>query len=250
MDVKIFLVDDEQKSLEGLSSVLNSFFENISIVGMATNIDSAYRQIPLAKPDLLFLDIEIGKENGFQLLERLDSVDFHVVFLTAHEEFALRAIKFSALDYLIKPAEIEELEAVIQKVRANPKGSASQNQITHMIGNFLTQEKNDHKIALAVAEGYEFIKVSDILYLRADGSYTEFFLEEGRTLVTSKNLKFFEAILDNYGFFRIHKSTIVNLKYIDKVNRAAGGSLVMKDKQEFSISKSRKTEFMNLLSLS
>lgn len=249
MEIRVFLVDDEQRAIEGLSNVLNTFFDNVSIAGFATDIQTAYNQITVRQPDLVFLDIEMGAESGFQLLEKFEEINFHVVFLTAHEEFALKAIKFSALDYLIKPAEVDDLREVIRKVQSSSKNNQSHLKVKHMIGNFLTQEKGEHKITVAVADGFEFVKVADILYLQADGSYSSFHLKSGKIVTTSKNLKFFESILEGYGFFRIHNSTLINLRYIKRMTKTGGGMVIMEDNQEFGISKSRKDEFMNLLSL-
>jgi two-component system LytT family response regulator len=247
--IKIYLIDDEPRAIETLKKTLLDFVPNVEIIGSANDIDVAYSEINALHPQLVFLDIEMGSHNGFELLERFSEIHFHVVFVTAHEEFALKAIKFSALDYIIKPAGISELKAVVQKVEAQPKTGAENLKVKQMFGNFLTPDKNEHKITVAIAEGYEFIKVSDIYYLKADGSYTIFCLKDGKKLTTSKSLKFFESILEGYGFFRIHNSTFINLKYIKRINKAAGGSVIMEDKEEFSISKSRKDEFMELLSL-
>lgn len=246
--IEIFIVDDEQRAIDTLSKALVTFFDDTRIAGTATTIDKAYAGIMEAKPDLLFLDVEMGSESGFQLLEKFDKIDFHVAFVTAHEEFALKAIKFSALDYIIKPAGVQDLKTLLLKVEHSPIVKSEQ-QVKHMFGNFLQQDKNEHKITVAIAEGYDFIKVSDIYYLKADGSYTIFCLKDGSRLTTSKSLKFFESMLEGYGFFRIHNSTLINLRYIKRINKSAGGSAVMEDNEEFSISKSRKDEFMELLSL-
>jgi two-component system LytT family response regulator len=189
----------------------------------------------------------MGQETGFELLEKFEEFDFHVVFITAHEEFALKAIKFSALDYLIKPVNLDELELTIHKIRKNL--NKKQLNVKYMFDNFLTKNKSEHKITLATSDGFEFVKVDDIYHLKADGSYAHFFLKNQKKIVSSKNLKFFESILKEYGFYRIHNSTLVNLKYIAKLNRFAGGSVVMENGAEFSISKSRKDEFMKVLSL-
>jgi two-component system LytT family response regulator len=249
-NLKVYIVDDEQKAIDTLSTALQTFFDDVEVIGSAASVEAASIALEKNPPDLLFLDIEMGKTSGFDLLERLETVNFAVVFVTAHEEFALKAIKFSALDYIIKPPSIKELKSVLTKVRNSAsQTSGEQNRIKHMFGNFLSADKSSHKITLAVSEGYEFIEVDHIYYLRAEGSYTDFFLKNGDKLTTSKNLKFFESILEGYGFFRIHNSTMVNLKYIKRFNRTAGGSVVMQDDAEFSISKSRKEQFMQLLQL-
>ncbi len=249
MEIKVFLVDDELRAIEGLTNVLQSFFQNITILGYAHNVNTAHTEILKTKPDLIFLDIEMGNESGFQLLEKFDKVNFHVVFLTAHEEFALKAIKFSALDYIIKPAEVDELQAVFSKVEHHPLTHQADVRVKHMIGNFATSEKADHKITISVSDGYEFVQVKDILYLKASGSYCEFFLKSGKSLISSKNLKFFEAILDGYGFYRIHHSSLVNLAFIKKLSKTAGGSVVMDNDEILGIAKSRKDELLQLLSL-
>ncbi len=247
--VKVFIVDDEPKAVDTLKKALQTFFEGVEVVGEANGLEEAYQGILASGPNLVFLDIEMGNESGFQLLEKFNQVNFHVVFVTAHEEFALKAIKFSALDYIIKPAGISELKAILQKIEEGQVADQENMKVRHMFSNFVSKDKREHKITLAVSDGYEFIKVDNILYLRADGSYTDFFLQGGIRLTTSKNLKFFESILEGYGFYRIHNSTVINLKYIKRFNRSSGGYIVMEDDAEFSISKSRKDEFMELLAL-
>ncbi len=247
--IHVFIVDNEQSAIDSISKVLTDFFDDIHIVGSAQNTADAFRMIQERQPDLVFLDIEMGKESGFDLLEVFDEVNFRVVFLTAHEEYALKAIKFSAIDYIIKPAGISDLKQLFTKVRKGLNQAYKNTTIKHMFSNFSTPNKEQHKIALPIAEGVEFIKVDDILYIRADGSYTHFYLKNKENLTVSKNLKFFESILTDYGFFRIHNSTLVNLKYIKKIGKSSGGYVVMEDNEEFSISKSRKEEFSQLFSV-
>lgn len=247
--IRIFIADDEQRAIDTLIKTFDAFFTNVKIVGSATNVGEAFDKINSSKPDLLLLDIEMGSENGFQLLEKFDRVFFHVAFVTAHEEFALKAIKFSAIDYIVKPAGIHDLKVLLQKVELHPGLQEENMKVKQLFGNFITPDLNEHKITVSVAEGYEFIAVKNIYYLKADGSYTVFCLKDGTRLTTSRSLKFFETILEGYGFFRIHNSTLINLKYIRRISRTAGGSVIMEDNEEFSISKSRKEEFMNLLAL-
>lgn len=244
----MFLVDDEPKAIDSLEKVLITFFDNVTIVGKANTVKEAHLGITEKKPQLVFLDIEMGSETGFSLLESFDEVTFQVVFVTAHEEFALKAIKFSALDYIIKPASIGDLKSLFAKVEQSSSGQED-NRIKYLFGNFLTQDKGEHRITLPVAEGYEFIQVDDIFYIKADGSYTHFCMKNGQKITSSKNLKFFETILLDYGFFRIHNSSLINLKYIKRINKTAGGQVIMQDGEELGISKSRKEEFLRTLSL-
>jgi len=248
-NIDVFLVDDEQKALDSLSKVLSTFFNNITILGTAQNVDDAFAQIVEKKPQLVFLDIEMGAKSGFQLLEKFAEIDFHVAFVTAHEEFALQAIKFSALDYIIKPAGISDLKILLDKVRKKAKSVSDEMKVKQLFGNFLTEDKREHKITLPVSDGFEFVKVDNILYLRADGSYTQFQLKDGSKITSSKNLKFFEEILSSYGFYRIHNSTLISLKYIKKISKAAGGNVIMEDNSEWGISRNRKEEFLRLIAI-
>lgn len=245
----VYLVDDEQKALDTHIGVITNFLDNVEVLGTATTVEAAYEGILTTKPDLVLLDIEMGTGSGFQLLEKFDQINFQVAFVTAHEAYALRAIKFSAIDYIVKPASIGDLKKLVQKVEQNQQSEGSGAKVSQMLGNIFTPDRGEHKITLAIADGYEFVRVDDILYLKADGSYTQFTLKQGETIVTSKNLKFFEGLLDEYGFFRIHNSTLINTKFIKRIIKSAGGSVVMENGEEFSISKGRKTEFMNHLAL-
>lgn len=247
-DIKIYIVDDEQRAIDSLTEILNSFFDHITVMGSSTKVEKAYSEINELKPQVVFLDIDMGPESGFNLLERFDSIDFHVVFVTAFEEFALKAIKFSALDYIIKPASVGDLKAVFQKVQQTAVKQEDL-KVKYLFGNFLTRNKSEHRITLPVAEGYEFIQVDDIYYIKADGSYTHFFMNSGQKITCSKNLKFFEGILLDYGFFRIHNSTLINLKYIKRITKTAGGQVIMQDGEELGISKSRKEGFLQILAL-
>lgn len=249
MEIRAFLMDDEQRAIAGLKGVLNTFFPDVKIVGSANTVIEAYKGILSTKPNVVFLDVEMGAETGFNLLEKFEAVDFHVIFLTAHEEFALRAIHFSALDYLIKPAEVEELKRVIRKVQNHPSARQPNLKVKHMVGNFTSSEKDDHKITLSVADGYEFVEVKSIRYILADGSYSQFYLKSGEILTVSKNLKFYAEILKDYGFFRIHKSRLINLKCIKKIRKSVAWEVIMEDEREFGISKTYKPDFIELLSL-
>ncbi len=245
----VYIVDDEPRAIETLSKVLVNFIDHINVVGTATNISDAYAGITKHQPRLVFIDVEMGAETGFELLEKFDEVTFQVAFVTAHEEFALKAIKFSAVDYIIKPAGISELKTLIQKVRQLPVLGSENKKVKQLFGNLVNTDINTHKITLPVAEGYEFVRVMDIYYVRADGSYSVFKLTNGHQLISSKNLKFYTQILEDYQFYRIHNSTLVNLRYINKLNKALGGSVVMEDGTEFSISKSRKEDFLKILAI-
>lgn len=247
--IKAFIVDDEPKAVDTLGSALNTFFDNVEIIGKAHSIESAYTQLGSSMPDLLFLDVNMGGESGFQLLEKLGQVGFHVVFVTAHEEYALKAIKFSALDYIIKPASISDLKGVLHKVESRPVHYGENMRVQQMFGNLTTEDKSEHKITLPISEGFEFVKVGRVKYITAEGNYSTFHLKSGSQKIASRNLKYYESLLFSYGFYRIHNSVLVNLSYLRKVSRSAGGTVIMEDGMEFGISRSRKPDFLNFLEL-
>ncbi|MGB0429349.1 MAG: LytR/AlgR family response regulator transcription factor [Bacteroidia bacterium] len=249
MPIKVVIIDDEPRALDTLKKTIENFVTDVNVVATASNIADAIDAIKTYKPSLVLLDIEMGNESGFQVLEQLDDINFNVAFVTAHEEYALRAIKFSAIDYIIKPAKVSELKALMVKVETEAQKQVLGSNVKQMIGNNHNIEKGEHKITLAVAEGYEFVRVNDILHITADGSYTHFTIRDSASITTSKNLKFYENILDEYGFYRIHNSTLINTKYIRRILKTAGGQVLMENDTEFSISKSRKDDFLNFLAL-
>lgn len=243
-------MDDEQKAIESLRLVLQTYFpQQVEVVGSACMIDEAHQGIVKIAPDLVFLDVEMGLENGFQLLEKFKEVNFHVAFVTAHEEFALRAIKFSALDYILKPAGVEELAQLLDKVARLPGNHENDPRVKQMFGNFHTADKGEHRISIIDKESVEFLRVADLLYLTARGSYSRFHLRDGETTTSSKNLKHYETLLESYGFFRIHNSTLVNMRYIRRYKKSSQGTVIMEDGHEFPLAKGRKEEFMKLLAL-
>ncbi|UTW64009.1 response regulator transcription factor [bacterium SCSIO 12741] len=247
--IKTVLVDDEQKSIDTLSKLIQSFTDNIDIVGTASDLNTAYSIITEQQPKLVFLDIDMGAYSGFDLLELFDEINFHVIFVTAHEKFALKAIKFSALDYIVKPVNPTELKQAVSKVENFNPLQQEGSKVKQMFTNFLTDQKEHHKITLPTFDGFEFVEVSTILYCRADGSYTHFHLQNGHKLTTSKNLKFYSEVLTDYGFYRCHSATLINLRYIKKFIKADGGFVIMEDDRELSVSKSRKGGLLELLSL-
>lgn len=248
--IKTILIDDEQESVDMLSTLINTSFHNIDIVGTATDVKTAYSLINLHQPKLVFLDIEMGSDSGFDLLEIFDDINFHLIFVTAYEEFALKAIKFSALDYIIKPVNPQELKLAVKKFESLGIVENEGRKVKQMFNNFLADKRSNHKITLPTFDGFEFIEVSNILYCQADGSYTHFHLKNGKKLTTSKNLKFYSEMLTEYDFYRIHSATLVNLSYIRKFSKSLGGFVIMEDGSELSVSKSRKGGLLELLSLS
>lgn len=243
--LRVVIVEDEPHSRMSLENLLRDYCPDTVVVGRSENIADGVHEISLKKPDLIFLDIEMPGGNGFELLEQCHELDFDVIFTTAFEHYALKAIKFSALDYLLKPIDVDELKDAVRKVRQKKVRAAENVKLFTLLQN-LGKSKLDQTIALATAEGLEFIRVSDIYYCQAEGSYTLFHLKNSGRLLVSKHLKEYENLLGDYGFFRVHNSFLVNLSEVARYVKGDGGYLVMSNGDAVNLSARRKDAFVRL----
>ncbi len=244
-DIRVFLVDDEEKVVRALSDLITQHFPSVRITGTAGDVKSALTQLKKEPPDLLLLDVDLGKQTGFHLLEQIESINFHVAFVTAFNEYALRAIKFLAIDYLLKPVLIEDLRGLFEKLEAMERRCSGYTERLRQVGkNVKTSEKGFHQIAIPISSGYHIIRVNEIYHLEASGSYTLFHLKGGDRVISSYNLRVYQRELESYGFYRIHHSILVNTRYIRKVVNKTLGSVVMEDGTELPIAKARKADFL------
>ncbi|MVM39293.1 response regulator [Spirosoma sp. HMF3257] len=254
--LRAVLIDDETNAREALTNLLRILCPEVTLVGEAKNADLGIELIKKEKPNLVFLDIQMPGKTGFDLLASFDKVDFGVIFTTAYQEFAIRAFRFSAIDYLLKPIDPDELQAAVEKFKSQIAGvNPQQLQIlqehldTTPSPRLIKRKKNDNqRIALPTAEGIHFVQMTDIIQCESLGSYTKFHLVKGPPIVVSRLLKEYEEILDNYYFFRVHQSNIVNLEHIKRYVKGDGGQVWMSDNTEIEVSRRRKDEFLSLLS--
>ncbi len=217
MNITAFIVDDEQQSRETLKDMLQEFCPDVAIIGTAATIDEAVSLIRNGKPDVLFLDINLGESTGFELLNRLHKYDCDVIFVTAYDNYALKAFRYEATDYLLKPINYKLLIENIEKIKKK-KAAPQQLQANANSANNVTAQSA--RIALSDVNKTDFIIVNDIIYLESNGTYTSFYLRDGTKYVKAKNLKYFEDILHDYKqFIRVHKSYIVNKEYIKSYKR-------------------------------
>ncbi|MES2332470.1 MAG: LytTR family DNA-binding domain-containing protein [Bacteroidota bacterium] len=245
--LKAFLVDDEDNNLENLQFLLHNDCEGVTVVGKAKNASDARNWLTTHATDILFLDINMPGENGFQLLNSLGSPNFKVVFVTAHNEYALQAIKANALDYILKPVSIDELRAAVEKVKRlfeNPVISEQNQQLLKSLLQTVTSKTPPKKIALPQLGGISFIEVDDMVSLQADSNYTIIHMNTMQKMVISKTLKDFEELLDPTQFARIHKSYIVNLRYIKEYSTTDGGIVKMTDGNQWSLSRRQLDSFL------
>lgn len=236
------LVDDEPNGLENLSLLLQEFCPDVLVLATAATLLDAEAAIRSHQPDLLFLDIQIGSQTIFEMLGKLDRIDFEIIFVTAYDHFALKAIEFMALDYLLKPIEIPKLLKAVDKARSSASERSIGTHLQQLMLNLKNLNSDQHKIAFATSEGYELVYVSSLLYIQADGSYSHIHFKDGSTITVSRHLKFYERLLEEYGFLRIHQSALVSLRYIQKVARSEGGYVEMEDGKRLPISKTKRQE--------
>lgn len=235
------LVDDEPIARMSLRGILETHFPKIQITGEAKNLPDAIKLIHQLNPDIVFLDIEMPGYSGLEILEFFDGQKLRskIIFVTAYEEFALKAFELSAVDYLLKPIQKEAVERSLSKIEDTPQ--ANLQVLQENLNSFKLQ-----KIALQTGEGLIFLKLEDIIYLKADGSYTHFFLTNHEKITVSKRLLEYEKLLDIGSFMRIHRSHIINLEHIKKITREDGGGVVMSDGELLSISNDKKSELLSL----
>ena len=239
-NLSCLLVDDEQSAVETLSQLLRNYCPHITISGSANTVKQALDFLAESTVDILFLDIKMQRETGFDLLEQLPEQKIQVIFVTAHDEYGIRAIKFSATDYLLKPVLPKELIAAVHKVGQQKESQAE--QLTMLLQSYQNQRGNTQKrIALPDQHEVRYVPIENIICCRADNTYTSFYVSgEGSPIVVSKPISDYEQILSVYGFIRIHQSWLINRNHIDSFKKADGGYLIMDNKMSVPVSRQRK----------
>ena len=245
--MRVVIVDDEPNARQVVRNILEQYCKTVEIVGEASNVKEGVTIINDLKPDLALLDIRMPDGTGFDVLKNVEKLDFHFIFITAYEEYAIKAIKQSALDYILKPINTNELLTALEKAElAKPQ----ENELTNKI-NTLNDNQNlkpeDRKLVLNTQESIYYVKVSDIISCTADKNYTEINTNDSRKLVISKTLKDVEEMLSGCGFFRSHQSHLINIKYISHYEKGLGGTIIMTDKSRIPVSSRKKELFIQLM---
>lgn len=246
--IRTVVIEDEEHSRKMLMEMLHEHCRQINVVAEADSVKTGLAAIGQQKPQLVFLDIELQSETSFEILEQLPEINFELVFTTAFDHYALKAIKFCAIDYLLKPIDLNELKVAVAKAEKRLNRDYLNKNLEVLLHNIKSGSQNNHRIALSTLEGLLFINVCDIIYCESNGPYTHFILKQANKIVTSKHLKDYENLLSGYDFFRIHKSYLVNLREIQKYIRGEGGQLIMSNGAALSVSKQRKEDFLRIYS--
>jgi two-component system LytT family response regulator len=244
--VTALIVDDEPLCCEVLATLLEKHCPEVKVIASCFSAEEALFIIGQLQPELVFLDVSMPHMNGFEMLEQLPKVNFALVFTTSYDQYALRAFKFSAIDYLLKPIDRDELKNAVQKVIARPQQPLTQ-QLQLLLQKVAQPAVNLNKIALPTMEGLQMITVDDIISCKSDGNYTTLQLKDKQKFVVSRMLKEIEEMLEDYSFVRVHHSSLVNLKEVMKYVKGEGGYLVMSDGSTIDVSRSKKESLLKKL---
>ena len=242
--LKILIVDDEPSARNALSSLLTHYCPDAKIMGIADSVAEGAHKVLQLKPNLLFLDVEMRGETGFDLLQQFKNPNFKVIFVTGHNQYALNAIKFSALDYLLKPINDVELVNAVQKARLQLEYQTRMDNILNLFDTLKNPRDKKNKIAVATQPGLELIPVEDIIRCEASGGYTILHLKQQKHIISSKDLKHFSELLEDYDFYRIHDAHLISYAHISKVLNEDGGVVLTDNGIKIPISRRRKNDFL------
>ena len=242
------IIDDEASSRNALRQKMVNHCPEVVIIAECENGETGIQHIETKKPDIIFLDVEMPRMNGFTMLQQLTNKNFEVIFITAYDHYAIRAIKFSALDYLVKPVEVEELKIAVAKVSTKKNQTVNNSRVEMLLQNLLDEKTTHQRIALSSMEGLQFVLTDEIIYLEANSNYTSFYLAGNRKITATKTLKDFEEILPASIFLRIHHSYLINKNRVEKYIKGDGGQVLMMNGVTLDVSRRKKEEFIKAMS--
>jgi len=243
--IRTLIIDDEENNRQRLSGLIAEHFPTIDMVGEADGVETGLQAIEEYQPELVLLDIKMADGDAFDLLQQIKPIFFKIIFVTAFEEYALKAFKFSALDYLLKPVTVEDLRLAFDKAEIQILTELKL-QISALNKNL--QNNKNKTLVLRTSDKIYFLETKNIIRCESDRNYTYFYICEQHKHIVSQPLKDFEEILSEYGFFRIHKSHMINLSYIESFDKTDGGFVILKDKTELPVARRKKTELLEYFS--
>lgn len=246
MNIKAVIIDDEPGNIENLQSLLSTYCTNVTILATARSASHGIEIITKYEPDIVFLDIEMPRSNGFDMLDDLPRTDFEVIFVTAYNQYAIKAIRFCALDYLLKPINIQELTSAVERVQQKLQ-QRQENKRMQLFMQHLQQPGKPAKIALPMADETQFIEIDQIIYCMGENNYTYFFLTNNKKLLVSRTLKEYEELLSDHDFFRVHRSYLINLHHVKSLVKKEGGYALMSNNAQVMISRNKKEELVQKL---
>jgi len=246
--IKVIIIEDQKHSREMLVNMLQQHFKNVELVAVCKNAEEGKAAIETMQPDLVLTDIKLQKKAVFDMLQQLDNISFEIIFITAYEQYALQAIKFSALDYLLKPFTPDDLSSAIERYEKKKDKEQSAGQLNTLFHNLKHIQTDAKKIVLPAPNGLTVVSLKDIIRCEASVNYTNFFFTTKNKLLVAKTLKEFEELLNDYDFIRVHNSHLINLHHVKSyTKRKEGGTVTMTDEMEVEVSRRKKEEFMKRL---
>lgn len=242
--ISAIIVDDESDSRETLAHFLAKYCQDVRIVAQVENIVETQKAIKLHEPKLVFLDIEMPFGNAFDLLEQLDAINFEIIFITAFSQYAVQAFNLSAVHYILKPIDIDELAEAVEKAKKRIIKKENINYSKILLENLSALNSQNRKVVLPLIDGFEVVKLNEILFCEAQDNFTKVYLKDGSNSLICRKLKFYETALTDHGFCRVHRSFLVNLEYIKRYKKGKGGAVILENGKEIQVSNSRKQEFL------
>lgn len=242
---KVLIIDDENRTRELIAKMIDSFGFDIETIPEGENVQSGIKAIEKHDPDIVFLDIQMPDGTGFDVIRSIENKRFQVIFITAHEEFAIKAIKFSALDYLLKPVDLMELKTALEKALDSIDNNKDNVQFDALQSNASPNGKR--RLVLKTQESVHVVELDTIIRCEADRNYTSFFLEGGKKILVSKTLKEYETLLSVHNFVRVQQSHLINIQFVDRYDKKNGGAVVMKDGSEVPLSPAKRELFFTRL---
>jgi two-component system LytT family response regulator len=243
--LRALIVEDEHLNREVLKSLIQTYCKGITIAGEAVNVKTAIESIQSIHPDIVFMDIELGDGTAFDVLRGISNPQFKLIFTTAYDHYAVKAIKFNAIDYLLKPIDPDELREAVEKA-AHSDGPPPQ-RLEHFMANISNTRNENPVITLSTSDSFEYLPVRDIIRCEAQGAYTKFYIRSKTPLLVSKTLKEYEPLLQPYNFFRTHQSHLINLHEVERFLKGDGGYVVLKDGAKIGVARTRRDEFLNVM---
>jgi len=247
--MKVIIIDDEDRARKSIAGILKLSNNNVQLVAEAEGVKSGIAAIKEYNPDLVLLDINMSDGTGFDLLKQIENITFKVIFITAYEEFAIKAFEFSAIDYILKPVDPAKLIDALHRANQLIEQENINLKLNALFANLDGSATGHKKLILKTAESIYVVNTSDIIRCESDAGYTNFFLVDGKKILVSRNLKDYEEMLDGLGFYRLHQSHLINLKYIDHYSKSEGGSVIMKDNSAIPVARRKKDNFLKLLEM-
>ncbi len=242
--LKAIIVEDEPVSRETLRNYIGKYCKQVHIAGEAESVKTGLESIKRHKPDLIFLDVEMPYGNAFDLLDQVEERNFETIFVTAYDHYAMKALNFSASYYILKPIDIDELVKAVEMVAEKKETKEHALRTNILIDNIRIENKQLQKIILPLLDGFEVVTVKDILHCKANDNFTEFFFVDGSKQLICRTLKFYDELLSDLDFIRVHKSHLVNLQYIKRYKKGKGGQVILTDNTAVDVSPSRKGELL------